>query len=105
MGHATTPLDGWAEGFSENRAISARTKVEVGSKAFLESNYQITHLCFCKGSCLMPESACLDEYIARFPEDVGIPTNLKICWVLCIFWCQLIKVNPFAFDENHVFRH
>ena len=43
--------------------------------------------------------------MAGFPENIGTPaTTLTYDWILCIFWCLLVKTNLFVYDENHVFR-
>ena len=46
------------------------------------------------------------DQIAPLLTGLGSACGVKtiLGWVQCIFWCLLIKVNNFAFDEDAVLR-
>ena len=64
-----------------------------------------SYFTFDKDAALLQKTACLDESVAGFPENMGISApNLSGGWVQFVFGCQFIRVNHFAFDENTIFR-
>ena len=55
---------------------------------------------FNEDTALLSETACLDELVAGFSENIGTSApNLRCGWAQCIFGCLLIRVNHFAFDK------
>ena len=64
-----------------------------------------SYFTFHEDAALLQKTACLDESVAGFPENIGISApNLSGGWVQFVFGCQFIRVNHFAFDENTIFR-
>ena len=67
--------------------------------------YQIEQLIFNEDTALLSETACLDELVAGFSENIGSSaTNLRFGLAQYIFGCLLIRVNHFAFDKILFFR-
>ena len=60
---------------------------------------------FDEDTSLLSGTACLDELVAGFSENIGTSApNLRCGWAKCIFGCLLIRVNHFAFDKILFFR-
>ena len=85
--------DEWVAGFPEIKISQSQLKLRLGPIHLLCLLIKANSFAFGEDAALLPDTPCLDEWVAGFPQNKGVTApTLRCDWVRCIFGVYLLTL-------------